>query len=154
MSVIQRPHKLSGFMNNFQIFIRNGWLALERVVSRSPDPDSVFANAGNQIVVGQAAKTLNKSNRPSAAQCDDWPIPVLNRLTIVLSNCRKSRTVDRCVRLRRQAAVNVADDQIILPCCLKRHDGGFQGNSEAAQADFVEHNMDQSRGKNLPVFSV
>jgi hypothetical protein len=65
-------------MNNFQMFFSDRWLAFERVVSRSPDPDSVFANAGNQSVVGQTAKTLNKSNWPATAQCDDWPITVLN----------------------------------------------------------------------------
>ena len=142
-------------MHNFKVFLSDGWLALKRVVSRSPDPDSVFANAGNQSVVGQAAKTLNKSNRPATAQCDDWPITVLNRLMIVLSNCRKGWTVDRCVRLRRQAAVDIADYQIILPCCLKRHDGGSQRNSGAVQTDLLNTSLvDQKRGKNLAVFAM
>jgi len=85
--LIERPYELAGFMDNLKMFLSYSWLALKRVVSRSPDPDSVFANAGNQCVVGQAAKTLNKSNWSATAQCDDWPITVLNRLTIMLSNC-------------------------------------------------------------------
>ena len=46
MCLIKRPDQLPGFMNYLQIFIRDGWLALERVVSRSPNPNAVFADAG------------------------------------------------------------------------------------------------------------
>ncbi len=84
-------------MNHFKMFVNNGRLALERVVGRSPDPDSILSDAGNERVVRQAAKTLNKSNRPAAAKCDHWPITALNRLTIMLSNRRKGWPVDRCV---------------------------------------------------------
>ncbi len=75
------------------------------------DRDAVFANAGNHCVVEKATKTLNKSNRPATAQSNDWPITFLNRLLIVLSNCGKSRTVNGCVRLRRQTAALLSGRQ-------------------------------------------
>ena len=73
-------------MDDFQMLLCDGWLARERVVSRSPNPDAVLTNAGNQDVMSQPGKTLHESDWPAAAERDDWPIPVLNRLTIMLSN--------------------------------------------------------------------
>jgi hypothetical protein len=66
--------------------LRDGWIRLERIISRSPDPDTVFADTGNHRVVKQATQTLDESNGPSTAQRDNWSIVLLNRLTIVLSN--------------------------------------------------------------------
>lgn len=123
MFVVERSQKLPSFMNDLKMLFSNGRFALERIVGWSPDPDSILADAGNQRVVNQAAKTFNKPNRSAAAECDHWPITVLYRLAIVLSDLQKGWSVDWCVRLRRQATVDIADDQVILRCCSKRHDG-------------------------------
>ena len=82
-------------MNHFQMFLSDRRLAFERVVSRSPDPDSVFADAGNGRVVYQAAKTLDKPDGPAAAQCHHGAISMLNCLAIMLGQCHKGWTVDR-----------------------------------------------------------
>jgi hypothetical protein len=69
--------------------------------------------------MSQPGKAFNESDWPATAQRDDWPIPVRNRLTIMLSNLSESWPVDRRMRLRRQASVNIADDKIILSGCSK-----------------------------------
>lgn len=84
-------------MYHLKMLIRNSRITLERVAGRSPDPDSILSDAGNQRVVDQAAQTLNESNRPAAAKGDHWPISVLNRLTIVVSNHGKGWPIDWCV---------------------------------------------------------
>ena len=127
-------------MDNFQMLLSDGWLALKRVICRSPNPDSVLADAGNQGIVDQARQTLNKPNWPPAAQRDDRPIPVRNRLTIMLGNFRESWPVDRRMRLRRQAAVNIADDKIVLSSCSKRHDWRHSKKLGGGESSMVMRN--------------
>jgi hypothetical protein len=81
-------------MNDFEMIVGDGRIAFERVIGRSPEPDAVFPDTGNLCVLDEPTETLDKSNRSTTAERNDWAISISNRISIVLSNLRQSRNID------------------------------------------------------------
>ena len=81
-------------MNDFEMLFADGRIAFERSICRSPKPDAIFSDTGNQSVVDKPTETFDKPNWPAAAKCYDRAIEVLNRKTVMIGQLRESRYVD------------------------------------------------------------
>lgn len=75
-------------MHDFEMFVSDGRIAFKRIVGRSPEPDTVFPDAGDQCVLNEPAEALDKANRSATTKRDDGAITVLNCKTVVLGDLR------------------------------------------------------------------
>ena len=64
-------------MNDFKMLVGDGRITFERIVCRSPEPDAVFPDTGNQRVLDEPTETLDKANRSATAKRDDRAITIL-----------------------------------------------------------------------------